>query len=385
MNSSSQPRILVVDDEEAILETMTFTFQDDYEVLTALDAARALDLMDHHASIAAVITDQRMPDCTGVELLKQIHARSPETVRILLTGFSDSEDTIRAINDGHVYAYISKPWDQDELRRIVGQAVELYQLASENRRLLGDLQDANSLLEAMMDQLEVGAIATDEVGIIRAANRPVRAYLDLSSELNGNLLSEVLAGTTHGALVEALKRLTDDPQIGFEDHDLSQNGKGKGHRVRVSAQPLADPAGESLGRVVLFKEISHEPHRRRFDEILGVLDQSGDGSLREPLERALTSLADFAGEVGASGVSSPSMAELAERVSRTQTAMQNWLDVDDAIARDDYPDAQGLLDRMRVANSRWPRAGELPQRVQDLASRVEAYYESGENDRQRVL
>jgi hypothetical protein len=136
---------------------------------------------------------------------------------------------------------------------------------------------------------------------------------------------------------------------------------------------------------VLFKEISHEPHRRRFDEILGVLDQSGDGSLREPLERALTSLADFAGEVGASGVSSPSMAELAERVSRTQTAMQNWLDVDDAIARDDYPDAQGLLDRMRVANSRWPRAGELPQRVQDLASRVEAYYESGENDRQRVL
>jgi CheY-like chemotaxis protein len=385
MNSSSQPRILVVDDEEAILETMTFTFQDDYEVLTALDAARALDLMDHHASIAAVITDQRMPDCTGVELLKQIHARSPETVRILLTGFSDSEDTIRAINDGHVYAYISKPWDQDELRRIVGQAVELYQLASENRRLLGDLQDANSLLEAMMDQLEVGAIATDEVGIIRAANRPVRAYLDLSSELNGKLLSEVLAGTAHGALVEALKRLTDDPQIGFEDHDLSQNGKGKGHRVRVSAQPLADPAGESLGRVVLFKEISHEPHRRRFDEILGVLDQSGDGSLREPLERALTSLADFAGEVGASGVSSPSMAELAERVSRTQTAMQNWLDVDDAIARDDYPDAQGLLDRMRVANSRWPRAGELPQRVQDLAARVEAYYESGENDRQRVL
>jgi PAS domain S-box-containing protein len=385
MNSSSQPRILVVDDEEAILETMTFTFQDDYEVLTALDAARALDLMDHHASIAAVITDQRMPDCTGVELLKQIHARSPETVRILLTGFSDSEDTIRAINDGHVYAYISKPWDQDELRRIVGQAVELYQLASENRRLLGDLQDANSLLEAMMDQLEVGAIATDEVGIIRAANRPVRAYLDLSSELNGKLLSEVLAGTTHGALVEALKRLTDDPQIHFEDHDLSQNGKGKGHRVRVSTQPLADPTGESLGRVVLFKEISHEPHRRRFDEILGVLDQSGDGSLREPLERALTSLADFAGEVGASGVSSPSMAELAERVSRTQTAMQNWLDVDDAIARDDYPDAQGLLDRMRVANSRWPRAGELPQRVQDLASRVEAYYESGENDRQRVL
>ena len=118
---------------------------------------------------------------------------------------------------------------------------------------------------------------------------------------------------------------------------------------------------------------------------MGTLDQAGADSLREPLEAALQRLAEFADEVGASPIASPNMTELAERVSRTRTAMQNWLDVDDAMARDDYPDAQSLLDRMRIANGRWPRAGGLPQRVADLASRVEAYYESGENDRQRVL
>jgi hypothetical protein len=95
------------------------------------------------------------------------------------------------------------------------------------------------------------------------------------------------------------------------------------------------------------------------------------------------------GELGADvnqlGVSSPSMAELIERVSRTQTAIQNWLDVDDALTREEYPDAQMLMDRMRVASQRWPYVDELPARVRELHRRVEAYYESGENPGKRVL
>ncbi len=79
------------------------------------------------------------------------------------------------------------------------------------------------------------------------------------------------------------------------------------------------------------------------------------------------------------------MAELNERVSRTQTAIQNWLDVEDVIARQEYPDAQILLDRMRVASQRWPDADSLPSRVLQLHQAVETYYESGENPRKRVL
>ena len=182
MSSEELPRILVVDDEEAILETMTFTFMDVYEVVTASDAHSALELIDRHAPVSVVITDQRMPEMTGVELLQQIYERHPDTVRIILTGFADSENTIRAINDGHVYAYINKPWEPDELKAIVRRAVDHYVLASENRRLVGDLQSANFLMEAMMDRLDVGAIAVDETGVVRAANRPVREYLGLSGE-----------------------------------------------------------------------------------------------------------------------------------------------------------------------------------------------------------
>jgi hypothetical protein len=79
------------------------------------------------------------------------------------------------------------------------------------------------------------------------------------------------------------------------------------------------------------------------------------------------------------------MSELGERVSRTLTAVENWLAVDDAMAREEFPDPQLLQDRMRIATGRWPLSDELPERVGELARRVEEYYESGENPKQRVL
>jgi len=79
------------------------------------------------------------------------------------------------------------------------------------------------------------------------------------------------------------------------------------------------------------------------------------------------------------------MAELADRISRSLTAIEYWLEVDASLAREEYPEAQLLLDRTRIAVSRWPLPDQLPARVRDLARRVEAYYESGENPKQRIL
>ena len=79
------------------------------------------------------------------------------------------------------------------------------------------------------------------------------------------------------------------------------------------------------------------------------------------------------------------MEQLAERVSRTLTAIENWIDVNDAIGSEDYPDAQLLLDRMRVATTRWPLVDRLPVRVRELGKAVDQYYESGENSKQRIL
>jgi hypothetical protein len=135
---------------------------------------------------------------------------------------------------------------------------------------------------------------------------------------------------------------------------------------------------------VLFKEISHEPLMRDFEEIVGRL-ASVKGPLRGELETARLALEALGERVVKARVESANMSELGERLSRTRTAITNWLDVDDALAGEDYPDTQRLRDRLHVAARRWPRSESFPEAVIALTQAVEAYYESGENPRQRVL
>jgi hypothetical protein len=154
--------------------------------------------------------------------------------------------------------------------------------------------------------------------------------------------------------------------------------------MRISNQALAGEDGETIGRVILFKEISHEPLTRDFEEIVGRVSATS-GALREELEKALVALAALDGKVSEARVESANMSELVERVSRTRTAIGNWLDVDDALVEDEFPDAQLLRDRLNVASHRWPSSDSRPERVVQLGQAVEEYYETGENPRERIL
>ncbi len=381
MDEGQRARILIVDDEEAILETMSFTFEDDYEVLTSSSARDALSLLDAAGPVAAVISDQRMPEMTGVEFLAEVFRRHPATVRIILTGFADMDAIIRAINDGHVYAYITKPWEPDDLKQVVRRAVEHYALTMENERLVGDLRDANVFLEAVMDQLDIGALAVDAQGVVRALNRPVREYLGLDEDLRGRPLEEVLASGTLREIGATAVRIRQDEAVSYEELELPV---GPGVRLRITVQPLTSPDGRELGQVILCREISHEPLVRRFEDAIERLSDH-EGDLRGLLDEARSELSEIAERVRKSGIVAPGMSELAERVSRTQTAIEYWLAVDDALTREDFPEAQPLLERMRIATSRWPSPDRLPARVRELAQRVEAYYETGENPKQPVL
>jgi CheY-like chemotaxis protein len=207
MTSEIRPRILVVDDEEAILETMAFTFEDEYEVFTSTDARRALDILDENAPIAVVLSDQRMPNMSGVEFVTEVCRRHPTTVRMILTGFADMDAIIQAINDGHVYAYITKPWEPDQLKQLMKQAVDRHRLEAENERLLADLKQSNVFLEAVMDHLDTGAIAVDSKGNVEAVNRPVREYLGLQGDFRGRPMSEMLAGQGLQAVAVAAERI----------------------------------------------------------------------------------------------------------------------------------------------------------------------------------
>jgi CheY-like chemotaxis protein len=382
MTDSTRPRILVVDDEDAILETMTFTFQDDYEVHTSNDPRVALGILDERAPFAVVLTDQRMPGMDGVEFLAEVWKRHPTTVRMILTGFSDMQAMIQAINDGHVYAYITKPWEPEDLKQVMRQAVDHYELATENEQLLEGLRHANVFLEAVMDELDTGALALDAKGAIQAVNRPVREYLALEGDLRGRPLKEVLEANCLEEVGGAAYQLAGGEEVGYADCEVGSGSRT--HRLRMSGRELRDESGQPFGRVILFREISHEPLRRRFDDLVSEIMQTR-GGLREQLERTREQIGDLASEVRSSRIDSAGMSELGERVSRTLTAVENWLAVDDAMAREEFPDPQLLQDRMRIATGRWPLSDELPERVRELARRVEEYYESGENPKQRVL
>jgi FixJ family two-component response regulator len=378
----SLPRILVVDDEEAILETMTFTFQDDYEVLTSSDARRALDLLDEKAPVAVVLSDQRMPNMSGVEFVTEVWKRHPSTVRMILTGFADMRAIIEAINAGHIYAYITKPWEPDQLKQVMKQAVDHYNLTVENERLVADLSRANLFLEAVMDHLDTGALALDASGAIQAVNRPARDYLALEGDLRGKQLDQVLEKHGLAEVGKAAFALADDRERTWVDVEVRIAQRG--HRLRITMHNLTDGSEVAFGRVILIREISHEPMQRRFDDLVGDI-VACEGELRPRLEKARELLRGMVGEAQESRIDSPGMGELVERIARTRTAVENWLDVDEALGREDFPDAQLLQDRMRVAMTRWPLPDEVPARVKALARRVEEYYESGENSKQRVL
>jgi serine/threonine-protein kinase len=114
-------RVLFVDDEERVLNGLRALFRNDYHVFTADNGAAALELVKRH-QIAVVVSDQRMPAMTGVELLRQVRAIAPQSVRLLLTGYTELAALVGSINDGEVFRFVRKPWDNDEIRAILAEA-----------------------------------------------------------------------------------------------------------------------------------------------------------------------------------------------------------------------------------------------------------------------
>lgn len=133
--------ILLVDDEANVLSALTRALIDDpYEILTASGGQEALEIMEGR-TIKAIVSDERMVGMQGSELLAEVRRRSPHTVRILLTGHATLEAAMRAVNEGEIYRFFTKPWDDTQLRFALLSAVEKYNLEAENRRLLATVKD----------------------------------------------------------------------------------------------------------------------------------------------------------------------------------------------------------------------------------------------------
>ncbi len=144
--STPKCSLLVVDDEPYILPTLAALLAGDFEVVTA-DSADGAQAVFARQSIDIILTDQKMPRRTGVQLLEWVREHSPRTVRLLMTGYAELEDAVDAINRGHIYHYLLKPWHTEELLQVLRNAAEKFHLERSRDELLDQLQRLNQELE----------------------------------------------------------------------------------------------------------------------------------------------------------------------------------------------------------------------------------------------
>ena len=147
-------KILFVDDEENILRSLKRLFLDEnYEVFTATNGNEGLKLLEEH-KFSLILSDYRMPEMNGVDFLKLAKEKSPDTIRIILTGFADVSVAISAINEGEVYKFIEKPWEGENLKVQIKRAVEHFSLITERKDLLEKIKEQNKELKRWNETLE---------------------------------------------------------------------------------------------------------------------------------------------------------------------------------------------------------------------------------------
>ena len=166
---SRRHTLLVVDDEPDVVHSVQDLLRLDYKVLGATRAKDGLRILQEQ-EVHLVMTDQRMPEMTGVEFLSQVRGDHPEAIRLLFTGYADLKAVVDAINQGNVYRYITKPWDPDDLQIIIRQASEQYDLLVERKRLLAELQNKNLELQKANEMKEA---------FIRVASHELRTPLTI--------------------------------------------------------------------------------------------------------------------------------------------------------------------------------------------------------------
>lgn len=150
---NSKPKILVVDDEPDNLDLLYRTFYRDYKVLRATSGPAALDLLAQEGEVSVIISDQRMPIMSGTEFLSLTATQYPDIIRIILTGYTDVEDLVEAINAGKVFKYVTKPWEAEDLKAVVRQALDTHNVLKARTRELTRTLRQESLLNTVTNTI----------------------------------------------------------------------------------------------------------------------------------------------------------------------------------------------------------------------------------------
>ncbi|HJW25376.1 MAG TPA: sigma-54 dependent transcriptional regulator [Rhodocyclaceae bacterium] len=192
------PTVLVIDDEVRSQEALRRTLEEDFEVLCASSAEAGVEIMQREAvtgGVQIVLCDQRMPGTTGVEFLKEVRARWPDAVRIILSGYTDAEDIITGVNEAGIWQYLLKPWQPEQILLTLQRAAEVWRLQQDNQRLSLELRTAEPVLkrrvESKYDKVK-HAFGLDS--LIRAPGSALNEVCDMVARIAPHDLSVMVTG-----------------------------------------------------------------------------------------------------------------------------------------------------------------------------------------------
>jgi response regulator RpfG family c-di-GMP phosphodiesterase len=247
--------LLLVDDEENIISALRRLLRrDGYRILTANGGEAGLALLEHE-HVDVIVSDQRMPGMTGTEFLSRAREKWPQTIRIVLSGYTELGSVTSAINEGSVYKFLTKPWDDEQLRANIADAVRRKQLDDENRRLQIELASANAklsdLLEERQRRIAIGeaslhvaheVIAALPLAVIGVDNEHMIA---LANETAQQLFNSSLIGLdARTDLPEALQDILRAETPAFADVTLH------GKRIHIMSNALGS-SRKPRGRVIV--------------------------------------------------------------------------------------------------------------------------------------
>jgi response regulator RpfG family c-di-GMP phosphodiesterase len=195
MTNDNEKTILCVDDEENILSAVKRLLRkEDYRVLTASNGSEGLDLLKEQ-KVQVVISDQRMPGMNGTEFLAKVREQYPDVMRIVLTGYTDVDSITESINKGHIYKFFLKPWNDENLKLEIRQALDQYDLIQANRSLSSMVLEQNEMLKRMNEDLE--ALVRERTETLEIQNRA----LELSRAILEHLPLPVIGVSSEGMVV----------------------------------------------------------------------------------------------------------------------------------------------------------------------------------------
>ena len=281
---TQKSKLLVIDDEVDNLDLLFRTFYRDYQVLRANSGLEALEILERQGEVAVIISDQRMPIMSGTEFLSQMAVKYPDTMRIILTGYTDVEDLVEAINTCKVFKYVTKPWDEVELKNVVRQAIDTHNVLRNRTAELRRTLRQQSLLNAIASSVDSASPYHESIAAIAES---IARNFEVSGSIlrlfeNGSLSADYIAYgdqqkpelpllaqmlTIHSQIV-AINDISTDHRIADADKAIYQQANIKS----ILFVPLA-VGGECLAMLALYH--CQMPHHWSTDE-LDLIDLASD-------------------------------------------------------------------------------------------------------------